>query len=294
MRPSLSQLERRAQKHGHRRVGNWLARRVARPVALRVTWIVAPWGVSAHAVTLVATITALAAAAAFGLGNVGGWILGAMLLQLWYLLDHVDGQLARLNETASLDGTTLDYLMHHTVTMSVPLGIGMGLFSRTCEAWWLVVGMAWSVAWTLVGLRNDARYKAYFQRLKLVDGALLVMGRANRAPMPTNAPKRHALATAWWLARKACEAHVALCVLTAVAVAQWLSGDENLWLARIALASQALVAFGVAAAALARDTSRGEAERDFANWFRPRPCESLVFEDGRYRVVSDSTVARGR
>ena len=67
-----------------------------------------------------------------GLGLACGWIVAAGLLQLWYLLDHVDGQLARLRGTASLDGVQLDFLMHHTVNLLVPLG---AVGDWPCVAW---------------------------------------------------------------------------------------------------------------------------------------------------------------
>ncbi|MBN2295071.1 MAG: hypothetical protein JXM70_21765, partial [Pirellulales bacterium] len=93
-RPSLEELERICQKPDHRRLGNWMARRLSRPTALRVTWLIVPWGISANAATLLAWAVGMASAAAFAMGSPGWWLLAAALLQLWYLLDHVDGQLA--------------------------------------------------------------------------------------------------------------------------------------------------------------------------------------------------------
>ncbi|HET6882831.1 MAG TPA: hypothetical protein VFI31_21870, partial [Pirellulales bacterium] len=108
--PTLAELEARCQKPNHRRTGNWMARRISRPLALRVTWLIAPTGVSAHAVTCIALAVALASGACFATGGVGACLLGTFLFQLWYLLDHVDGQIARWRGSASLDGIQLDYL----------------------------------------------------------------------------------------------------------------------------------------------------------------------------------------
>jgi hypothetical protein len=68
-RPALAELELRCQKPDHRRIGNWMARHVTRPLALRVTWLLLPMGLSAHAATLIAWLTGLAAAAAFAWGD---------------------------------------------------------------------------------------------------------------------------------------------------------------------------------------------------------------------------------
>src|SRR5947209_5546299 len=140
----IADFESRCQKPDHRRVGNWMARRITRPFALRVTRVVLPLGVSAHMATLAAWGVGLAAAASFGWGTVAAWLVGAALLQLGYLLDHVDGQLARYLQTDSLDGTAIDYLMHHTINLLLPIAVGWGLAADGARQW-LLLGLAWGV-----------------------------------------------------------------------------------------------------------------------------------------------------
>jgi len=187
-RPSLAELEQKCQKPDYQQVGTWMARRIARPAALRITWCLAPWGVSANMVTSLAWAVSLLAAWAFAAGSAGGWTLGALLLQLWYLLDHVDGQLARLRGTASLDGVQLDYLMHHSVNLAVPIGVGWGMFEQDGQTGWLLAGMVWGWGMLLIGLQNDARYKAFIHRL----WAIRQQGQGVRlqAP-PTTASSSH-------------------------------------------------------------------------------------------------------
>ncbi|MHC4402761.1 MAG: CDP-alcohol phosphatidyltransferase family protein [Planctomycetota bacterium] len=251
-RISLAELERRCQKPDHRRLGNWLARRISRPAALRITRVVAPWGVSANAATLAAWGCGLAAAVAFGWGTAWGWLLGAGLLQVWYLLDHVDGQLARLHGTASLDGTQLDYLMHHTVNLTVPLGVGFGLFARTAEPLWMLGGLVWGLALLVITLQHDARSKAFFRRLKRVRGKLEVVGGGGGRPLPQPPIPRSPLRLAAWTARKSCETHVVMTVLLAVAVAQQAIGDVGLIAGRFYLAITAPLAAATAAWTVAR------------------------------------------
>ncbi len=58
-RPTLAELRARVQKGRHREIGNWLARRVARPSAIYGSWLAIRMGLSANQVTsgLVAVIT---------------------------------------------------------------------------------------------------------------------------------------------------------------------------------------------------------------------------------------------
>jgi hypothetical protein len=283
-RPSLVDLEHRCQKPDHRRFGTWIARRVSRPLALRVTWIVLPWGVSAHVVTLVAWLCAFVAAAVFAVGTIDAWLAAVAMLQLWYLLDHVDGQLARWHGTASLDGVQLDYLMHHTVNLCVPLGVGFGLATALDEQRWLALGLAWGLSLLVIGLSNDTRYKAFIERLKTVEGQLLVVGGGGCRPQEAGLPPLDPLRAAWWRARKACEIHVVMNALTCVALIQWLLGDDVLVAGRILLGCLGFLAPATAIAVLVRSVRRENAEREFAAWYRVPEGSELVFEAGRWKV----------
>jgi len=285
-RIALNELERRCQKPDHRRVGNWMARHVSRPAALRITRVVAPWGVSANVATLAAWGCGIAAAAAFAWGTVWGWVLGAAMLQLWYLLDHVDGQLARLNGTASLDGVQLDFLMHHTINLLVPIGVGCGLFVQTGQPLWPAGGLLWGVSLLLINLQHDTRYKAFIQRLQRIRGRLLVAGGGGGRPEPQPPIPRRPLRLAAWTARKACEIHVILNLLSMVALGHLLLGDSQLLTGRIYLATAAIPAAAVATWTIARSQHQGSVEKEFAAWYRPSPGCEMIFDDGWWIVES--------
>ena len=264
----FAELERRCQKPDFRTSGNWMARHVSRPLALYITWLVAPWGIPAHAMTVAALACAAAAAAAFAVGGVIGWLTGAALLQVWYLLDHVDGQLARYHRTSSLDGVQFDYLMHHLVNLLVPWGVGYGCARSTAAEGWLLLGLAWSMGLLLLGLANDTRYKAFIARLKETPDELRVVGGsgARKADQSEQSPSRYRrLQRLVWLARKLCEIHTVMNGLTLFAICQWCIGDTRC--GQFYLATMAPVALFTAAATLARDIRRGAAEREFASWY---------------------------
>ena len=280
----LDELERRCQKPDYHLVGNWMARHVSRPAALRITRVVARWGVSANMATVAAWTLGIAAAAALASGTVWGWIVGAVALQLWYLLDHVDGQLARLHGTASLDGVQLDYLMHHTINLLVPLGVGWGVYWRLGEPLWMAAGLLWGVSLLMLTLHHDARYKTFVKRLKRLRGRLEVVGGGGGRPEPQPAVPRHPVRLIAWTARKACEMHVAINVLALVALGQLITADANLLAGRIYLATIAPTAVATAAWTLFRSQRHGAAEREFAAWYRVPSGSELIFSDGWWIV----------
>ena len=121
VRPTIAELRARVQKDRHREIGNWLARRVARPTAVYGCWLAIRLGLSAHQVTLLALASWLLASVAIGTGDRTLFVVGVVLAQLGFWLDHVDGQVARWRGTVSLDGVYLDYLMHHAANLSLGL-----------------------------------------------------------------------------------------------------------------------------------------------------------------------------
>jgi hypothetical protein len=285
---TITEFERRCQKPDHRRVGNWMARRVARPLALRVTRLVIPLGISAHAMTLIAWATGIAAAVAFGFGTASAWLVGAGMLQLWYLFDHVDGQLARYHRRESLDGAALDYVMHHAINLLVPFGLGWGAAVQTGQQAWIIVGLGCGAGLLLIGLVHDSRYKAIFKRLKRLEGELRVTGGADGRPTPQPAMPRSPVRLLAWTARKACEIHVVMNLVTLVALSQcillWTLEYDGSAIGRWYLAGLAACATLVAAAGLLRGLKQEAAEREFAAWFAPPPGSTLELVDGWWQV----------
>src|SRR5271156_6729303 len=107
-RPTIVELRAHVQKDRHREIGNWLARRIARPSALYGSWLAIRLGLTAHQLTVAALVTSLGGSVLIGTGERIGFVCGTFLLYLGFWLDHVDGQVARWRCTASLDGTYLD------------------------------------------------------------------------------------------------------------------------------------------------------------------------------------------
>ena len=271
-RPTLEQLRLRVHKSRHREVGNWLARRVARPSAVYGAWAAVRLGLSAHQVTVAALAANLAAAVAVGTGTRPGFVAGVALAHLGFWLDHVDGQVARWRGTAGLDGVYLDYMKHHAAGLTLGFALGFGLSTRTGDPLWSAAGFAVALGWAGLSLHNDCRYKAVFQRLKAetrrfrVDG-----GRAGR-PAPAAPWPRRGLGALTWPAYKACEPHAVLIGLTGLAGLSvvW----PSVWLAawRGGVVVLAVVAPILAVARATKAVRAGAAEAEFAGWFSP--CEA--------------------
>ena len=273
-RPTLAELRARVQKDRHREIGNWLARRVARPSAVYGCWLAVRLGLSAHHITAAACIASLAAAVVIGTGERSMFVLGVALAHLGFWLDHVDGQVARWRGTASLDGAYLDYLMHHATNLALGFALGYGLTVRSGDSRWTIAGFALGAGWALLSLHNDCRYKAFFQRLKAATGSYRVDGGSGGRPQPPAAWPRRGMAALTWPAYKACEPHVVLLGLTGLALLAIVTTALWLTLWRGGVIAFAVLSPVLAVARIARSVRRSAVEDEFAHWFRPLDATS--------------------
>jgi hypothetical protein len=268
-RPTLAELRSRVHKARHREIGNWLARRVGRPSAVYGTWAAVRLGLSAHQVTLAALAASLAAPVGLATGTRAGFLVGVALAHLAFWLDHVDGQVARWRGTASLSGVYFEYLIHHAAALGLGFGLGYGLAARTGDLRWAAAGFAIALGWAGLGLHNDCRYKAFFQRLKREERSFRVDGGSGGLPAPPAPWPRSGRAALTWPAFKACEPHVVLLALTALAALAVFA--PPVWLAswRAGVRLMAVLAPALAFGRAARAVTRQAVDDEFDRWFRP-------------------------
>ncbi len=98
-------------------------------------------GWTPNGVSTLSVVVGFVAAAAFATGERWGMIAGALLLQLAFTLDCVDGQLARYTRTFTKFGAWLDSILDRTKEYAVFAGLAIGA-SQTGDDVWLLAGAA--------------------------------------------------------------------------------------------------------------------------------------------------------
>src|SRR5450432_3305516 len=115
---------------------------VARPLAAVVIVPLARTGVTPNQITLATLAVFLAGTAlmAFRPGW-GALCAGAVILEISYILDCADGQLARLKGTSSPVGAHLDFLMDELKAFALVAAVGVRLWSPAHDARFLLEGL---------------------------------------------------------------------------------------------------------------------------------------------------------
>src|SRR3954465_13443375 len=105
------------------------------PLASRLVWLVSPFRwITPNLLPAAAFVIGLGSAAAFWQARHGGYgwlLLGALLFHLSFVLDCMDGKIARLNGTGSVFGAWLDYVFDRLRVLGCAVGLFGGQYQQT-------------------------------------------------------------------------------------------------------------------------------------------------------------------
>lgn len=181
---TLDLLKRVARKGGVSSADDpfWVSKYFYRHITIYFTWACAKLGMSANGVTLASAIAIFAGAICFGLPSRWAWLVGALLVQLYFILDHVDGEMARFERavkrrSSGMAGVFYDTVCHAGET-AVMAAIGLRLFADLGAPWWVMVTLI--VALFPGGIDPWQRYSesvlAHAER-KAADGPITIDSR---------------------------------------------------------------------------------------------------------------------
>jgi phosphatidylglycerophosphate synthase len=117
-----SEFEGFVDRYFNRKLSRWCTR-----AFLAMGW-------SPNAITVLATVIGLFAAAGFAVGTYAAGVAAALLFQLAAVIDCSDGEVARLTFTESPFGAWLDIALDNVVHMAIFGGIAVGAYMKTPAA----------------------------------------------------------------------------------------------------------------------------------------------------------------
>lgn len=137
---SVDEVRTVGQGHVHLNADPTYARIFMRRVSPLVTFAVVRYTpLSADAITMFAIIFGVAGGILTAWPSLAGNIVAIVLLQLAYLFDVVDGEVARVRATAGRRGTYLDLIGHFLQNRALYGGATFALIRITDAAWWAIV-----------------------------------------------------------------------------------------------------------------------------------------------------------
>ena len=133
-KPTLANLRKITQKENEPEP---YAKYVVRPISVLFTWGFVRTPITANQVTLLQELIGIIGAIFLINGN---FVIGALLLQLGYILDCSDGEVARWKNQQSEQGKFLDLIGHMIVIPFYYFGLGLGLYLQQGQIITLIMG----------------------------------------------------------------------------------------------------------------------------------------------------------
>lgn len=127
-KPSVAELRPVVHPPGttDRRSGeHWAGRLYMREVSLRWTRHLVVTRITPNQLTYLMVLAGVAAGAALLVPGIAGAVLAALLIQLYLLLDCVDGEVARWRGQTSVTGVYLDRIGHYLAEAALLAGFGL-------------------------------------------------------------------------------------------------------------------------------------------------------------------------
>jgi len=172
-RPSIAEIRRVAQPESVLRrptEEHWAGRGYVRRISPYVTRAFLGRGMSADGVTLLMLLTGVAAASLLVVGGLWPALVAMAGIQVYLLLDCVDGEVARWRRTEGPRGVYLDRISHYLVEALLAAGLGWRAGAGGDRGTWLAIGLAAALAMVVGRAETDlvdaARAKAGMPALR--------------------------------------------------------------------------------------------------------------------------------
>lgn len=155
--------------------------RLVRRLSIRITRVLLPTGISANQTTVLGILIGLAGAALLAVNEYWAQIVAILLLQLSFVLDFCDGEIARFERevegvSSGAGGAYLDWVGHYYIPAVMTGAVGWAVFRETGDWWWLAAALV--IVLSLVRVPYSARdhimWGVYRDRPELRDSEPMV------------------------------------------------------------------------------------------------------------------------
>jgi CDP-alcohol phosphatidyltransferase len=134
--------------------------RLIRPISIRITWLVLHTRLSANQVTVLGILVGTAGALLLAWSDFWPLLVGLLLLQLSFVLDYSDGEVARYQalqegKTTGAAGAYVDWIGHYYVPATTTAALAYGAWTVSDRDWLLLAALV--IVFSIVRVPYSAR-----------------------------------------------------------------------------------------------------------------------------------------
>jgi len=149
-----------------RETDDWYMWHVLRKISIRVTWLLLHTPISANGVTFLFIINGMLICIVFIFGTKLAFFIGSLMLQFWYVLDMVDGEIARYRKQSVATGRFFDYMAHYIIHPFFFISIGFGLSRESEDSNIFLYSILAGYSVHLIDVLLDVSYSVLYRRVK--------------------------------------------------------------------------------------------------------------------------------
>lgn len=176
-RPTFKEVKTQCSEGRFFKYDNWRDKLFV-PPSIYLVWVCVCCGISGSVVSWISVIFVIIGAIFLSSADKFLVLIGSFGYFFYYLLDYVDGSVARYNKKASVSGQYLDWMMHVIASVATLSGIFVGAIKQTGD-WIFFVGILsiisaslfyskYSMAWFSICMeRQQQQHNKNFKRLSL-------------------------------------------------------------------------------------------------------------------------------
>ncbi|MBN1405546.1 MAG: CDP-alcohol phosphatidyltransferase family protein [Candidatus Omnitrophica bacterium] len=145
---------------------------IVRKISIFLTMIFLRLKISANTITVLSMLCGVLAFLCFIISNYIGFLLALIFMQLWYLFDTSDGEVARYHryidnaeDKLSLSGLFFDNINHHLVHMLIIFGFSIAIFKLDPDLKVIIAGFFLMTSVLFVRLVSDCKSTAFLSRI---------------------------------------------------------------------------------------------------------------------------------
>lgn len=152
---SISQLREICQKP-RLWADTWQGRYICRPVSIYITSLFLRMGFSPDAATFSFLACGILGSLLLISSNRVAFFAGTLFLQLSYILDHVDGEIARYRKQTSLTGIYLDKISHYILHPFIFLCMGLSIYNYRHDFMLFMASLLAGYSILMISISTDA------------------------------------------------------------------------------------------------------------------------------------------
>lgn len=150
----------------------WYAKAIIRKISIYFTWLLLQFKTTANQATFIQGFLGFTGSVLLATGGRDWAPVALIIIQIGYIFDCIDGEIARFRKTTNVNGVFFDSLIHAIVIPTMFAGLTLYSYFLTDQSWLLIAGVILcilsanpvkkgmlSAIFHLLERKNDPKYK---------------------------------------------------------------------------------------------------------------------------------------